>query len=96
MKKEIVFTRTTESRAAMVTISAQDTTPLQTASNRVLMLSITSYPLTEFAFGPAVFSPVNDEVSSNSIDPSHPFKETNDTYVTYIFMIRKMRIEVKI
>ena len=63
---------TVESRAAIVAISAHDTTPGQAASTLDLISSITLYPLTELLLGPAVFSPLKDEVSSSSIDPSHP------------------------
>lgn len=62
----------TESRAAIATISAQETTPGHTASTFFLILSITLNPLTELLLGPEVFSPVNEDVSSNSIDPSQP------------------------
>lgn len=68
------LTVTTESRAAMATISAQETTPGHTASTFVLIWSITSKPLTELLLGPAVFSPVKEEVSSRSIDPSQPYQ----------------------
>jgi len=68
----IKLTATTESRAATATISAQETTPGQTASTLVLMSSITSKPLKEFTFAPADFSPVKLEVSSNRTEASHP------------------------
>lgn len=38
------------------------------------MVSITSKPLKEFSFGPAVFSPVKVEVSSNKTEASHPYE----------------------
>jgi hypothetical protein len=38
------------------------------------MVSITSKPLAEFLLGAAFFSPVKVEVSSNKIDPSHPYR----------------------
>lgn len=68
------LTATTESRAAAATISAQETIPGQAVSNCVLMVSITSKPLSEFTFAPADFSPVKLEVSSNRTDASHPYK----------------------
>jgi hypothetical protein len=37
------------------------------------MLSMTSNPRAEFLFGFAFFSPVKFDVSSNRIDPSHPY-----------------------
>lgn len=62
----------TESLAAMAKISAQETTPGQTFSTADLMLSTTSNPRAEFRFGLAFFSPVNEDVSSSSTDPSQP------------------------
>lgn len=66
------LTMTTESREATAKMSAQETTPGHAFSTADLMLSTTSNPLTEFRFGRAPFSPVNDDVSSRRIDPSHP------------------------
>ena len=71
-KVYLILTKTTPSRAASARMSAQDTVALQAASTRVLMVSITSKPLTEFWFGRAFFSPVNVAVSSSSIDASQP------------------------
>jgi len=68
------LTVTTESRAAIARISAQETTPGQAASTLVLMSSITSKPLRELTFAAADFSPVKVEVSSNRTDASHPYK----------------------
>lgn len=68
----LLLTATTESRAATARISAQETTPGQALSSEVLMVSITSKPLKESTFGPAVFSPVKLEVSSNKTEASHP------------------------
>lgn len=62
----------TESRAAMAKISAHETTPGQTFSTFDFISSTTSNPLAELIFGPEVFSPVKDDVSSSRIDPSHP------------------------
>jgi len=53
------------------------------------MVSITSKPLRELALGPADFSPVKLDVSSNSTDASHPWKiikkhiryEHNENYI---------------
>jgi hypothetical protein len=36
------------------------------------MASMTSYPRTELALGPAFFSPVKDAVSSSKMDASQP------------------------
>lgn len=68
------LTLTTESRAAMATISAQDTTPGHMASTVVLISSITSNPLKLLLLKGEVFSPTNDEVSSRSTDPSQPYQ----------------------
>lgn len=65
---------TTESLAVMANISAQETTFGHAFSTADLMLSTTSNPRTEFKFGAAPFSPVNVDVSSSRIDPSHPWK----------------------
>ena len=69
-----ILTVATESLAAMAKMSAHDTTPGHTFSTAVFMSSTTSNPLTEFWLGLAVFSPVKPEVSSSSIEPSHPYK----------------------
>lgn len=70
-----VVTATTESRAATAKISAQETRlgVLHTLSTSDLILSITSKPLTEFAFGTAFFSLSMLGVSSRRIEPSHPY-----------------------
>ena len=68
------LTKAIPSLVASARISAQETVALQEASTLVLMASITSKPLAEFLLGPAFFSPVKVEVSSNNIDPSHPYK----------------------
>ena len=56
-------------------MSAQETTPGHTFSTADLMVSTTSNPLAELAFGAAFFSPVNEDVSSRRIDPSHPCRK---------------------
>lgn len=76
------YTRTTESLAAIVRMSAQDTTPGHSDSISDFMASISSNPLNEFAFGAAVFSPTKLGVSSNSTDASHPCK-TFKNYTDY-------------
>lgn len=54
-------------------MSEQDTTfPLHRLFTAFLISSTTLKPLTEFMFGPAVFSPVKPFVSSSKIDPSQP------------------------
>jgi len=65
-----IITRKTESLAAMATISAQETTPLHALSTELLIVSTTSYPLTEFRLGIADFS--TSAPPSSSIDPSQP------------------------
>lgn len=62
----------TESLAATANISAQETTPGHASSMADFILSTTSKPLAELKFGAALFSPVNEDVSSRRIDPSHP------------------------
>lgn len=73
------LTVTTESRAAMAKISAQETTPGHTLSTWDFMLSITFRPLMEFLLGPAVCSPVNEEVSSRRSDASQPWDSLTPT-----------------
>lgn len=69
-----IDTRTTESLAAIARISAQDTVSGQTYSRSAFIASITSNPLSEFAFGAALFSPTNPPggMSSSNTDASHP------------------------
>lgn len=67
------LTIVTESLAARATTSAQETTPGHTFSIADFMSSITSKPLAELRFGVALFSPVNEDVSSRRSDPSHPY-----------------------
>lgn len=66
----IVLTKRTESRAAMASMSAQETTPGQALSTELFIVSTTSYPLTEFKLGKANFSP---SFPSSKIDPSQPY-----------------------
>ena len=56
-------------------MSAQETVALQAASTWALMASMTSYPRTELALGPAPFSPVKVGVSSSRMEPSHPWRQ---------------------
>lgn len=71
-----IDTRTTESLAAIARISAQDTVSGQTYSRSAFIASITSNPLSEFAFGAALFSPTNPGgMSSSNTDASHPWKQ---------------------
>ncbi|CAA6656940.1 unnamed protein product [Spirodela intermedia] len=67
---------TVESRAAIVRMSAHDTTPGHTFSTRDLIRSMTENPRTELLLGLAVFSPIKFPVSSRSIDPSQPWKNS--------------------
>ena len=71
-KDFFLLTSTTESLAATAKMSAQETFPGHEASTFFLMVSITSNPLSELAFGPAFCSPVKFAVSSNSTEASHP------------------------
>jgi hypothetical protein len=59
-------------------MSAHDTMPEQAFSTAVFTSSTTwnASVVRESLFGAAVFSPVNVDVSSNSIDPSHPYIKT--------------------
>lgn len=68
---------TTESLAAMARTSAHETTPGQAVSTLDFISSTTSNPLTEFAFGAAFFSPMKEDVSSRSTEPSHPCHESS-------------------
>jgi hypothetical protein len=60
------------SLAASATMSAQETTPGQTASSTALAVSMTSKPPSD-PFGPASFSAVLPTVESISSDASHPY-----------------------
>ena len=66
-----VRTSARASRAAKARMSAQETTPKQACSSRVLALSITSKPR-RLAFGAASFSAWLPAVESSSTDASHP------------------------
>jgi hypothetical protein len=66
-----VRTSARASRAAKARMSAQETTPKQACSSRVLALSITSNPR-RLAFGAASFSAWLPAVESSRTDPSHP------------------------
>lgn len=68
----------------MAKISAQETTPGHTFSTFDLILSITPNPLIELLFGPAVFSPVNEEVSSRRTDPSHPWNYKQKQFINIL------------
>lgn len=63
----------TQSRATIVMISAQDTTPGHAFSNRALIVSMTSNPLAELRLIMADFSLLEVGVSSSKIDASHPY-----------------------
>lgn len=69
-KKSCKLTKSTESRAAIASRSAHDTTPGHALSTELLILSTTSNPLIEFKLGRANFSP---SLPSNSTDPSQPY-----------------------
>ena len=58
----------------MVRISAQDTVLGHANSISSFILSMTSNPLAEFAFGAASFSVLNDVELSSRIDASQPYK----------------------
>nr|ACR35782.1 unknown [Zea mays] len=65
--------RLTASRAARARMSAQETVALQDASTWALMASMTSYPRSELALGPAFFSPVKlPGTSSSKTEASQP------------------------
>jgi hypothetical protein len=54
-------------------MSAQETVALQDASTWALMASMTSYPRSELALGPAFFSPVKlPGTSSSKTEASQP------------------------
>ena len=90
----IYITRTTESRAAIARISAQDTVCGHSFSSALLISSITSYPLTELLFGNAPFSLTMLPLSSSSIDASHPCHTKYTFYCEEIFL-RTICITIK-
>ena len=71
------LTNTEASRAAIASMSAQETTPGHIFSTSDLAVSITLKPLTEFLFCNAVLSPVNEGVSSSKTDASQPYQPKN-------------------
>jgi len=73
------LTRRTESRAAMASISAQDTTPLHWLSTAVFIASTTSNPLAEFMLGKANFSP---SFPSSRTDASQPYQEEDIVFMS--------------
>lgn len=74
ISKNELLTATTESLAAVATMSAQETTPGHHFSSCAFMLSMTSYPLRELTLGNALCSPLKVVVSFNNTDASHPCK----------------------
>ena len=90
----IYITRTTESRAAIVRISAQDTVLGHAFSSSLFISSITSNPLAEFLFGPDPFSLTMLPLSSSSIDWSHPCHTKYTFYCEEIFL-RTICITIK-
>jgi hypothetical protein len=84
----------------MAKISAHETTPGQTFSTFDLMSSTTLKPLTDLLLGPAVFSPVKEDVSSRRIDPSQPCQQARQTTINLlsfkwknVTMVKKNRIQ---
>jgi hypothetical protein len=67
-----IYTKKTESLAAIATISAHETTPGHIFSSSSFAASMTSYPLT-LKFARESFSAVLSFVESIKIDPSHPY-----------------------
>lgn len=90
------LTATTESRAATARISAQETTLGHKLSSWDLMVSTTSNPLTEFALGFAVFSPVKLDVSSKRIEPSQPCFGSQTIYHHHYWMAIKIPMLYKL
>ncbi|KAL9253586.1 hypothetical protein AKJ16_DCAP06598 [Drosera capensis] len=72
----LILTKTVESLAAMMTISAQDTVSGHSFSSADLISSMTSKPRTECLFGIDLFSLTMVLLLSRSSDASHPYKET--------------------
>lgn len=66
------YTRITASLAAIVRISAQETTPGHSDSTMFLILSTIPKPFKEWMLVDAFFSPLSVIVSSSKTDPSHP------------------------
>jgi len=70
--KQFFLTRITASLAAIVRISAQETTPGHSDSIMFFILSTIPEPFKELMLLAAFFSPLSVTVSSSKIDPSHP------------------------
>ena len=77
------------SRAAKARMSAQETTPLHTASSLAFAASITSKPLRLGLLGGESFSAVFEGVESMSTDPSHPY-----FHIKQVCIIRMVNYEV--
>ena len=72
MDRSFQDTKTTDSSAAIVSISAQETVAGQALSNKAFILSTTSKPLAELLFPPASFSLTIVSELSNKSEPSQP------------------------
>lgn len=90
------LTRTTESRAEIARISAQDIVLGQAFSNSLLIWSMTSKPLAELLLGFDPFSLTMVELLSRSKDASHPYHAIKisliNTYILLLIAIRSMCI----
>lgn len=84
-KININRTKVTDIWDAIVSISAQETTPGQTLSNWIFILSITSKPLTELLFASDSFSLCIVGLLSNKSDPSQPFKSSTNLINQFLF-----------
>lgn len=68
-----MLTKTVEPRAAIASMSAQETVWGHASSSLALISSITSKPLTEFLFGSEFFSLTMVALLSNNTDASQPY-----------------------
>ena len=73
--RQVVSTSARASLAAKASTSAQETTPKQACSSRVLALSMTSKPR-RLVFGGASFSAVLPGVESSRTDASQPCNQS--------------------
>lgn len=105
IRKVRIVTRATASLAAMIMISAQETTPGQAFSKAAFTSSTTSNDLSEFILERASFSPTMFGVSSSSKEASQPCNTQREnklllacrieTYMCRVFYINETIVELK-
>jgi len=89
------ITKATESRAAIVTISAQETVCGQTVSSVSLIASSTLKPRMELLLGTANFSDSNVVLLSSNNDASQPCGRNHiSRYLNYMFIDLRLKLNL--